>query len=92
MIIKDCFAKCDIAQQAVGNEEDDLDTEFVEVFKEFTETKEIQNEMTAEEYVDFECLAWWLTNCARKPKVPGSSPVASYVKRWAHCSNSPANV
>ena len=25
--------------------------------------------------------AWWLATCARKPKVPGSSPAASYVQR-----------
>ena len=25
-------------------------------------------------------VAWWLATCARKPKVPGSSPVASYGK------------
>ena len=23
-------------------------------------------------------VAWWLATCARKPKVPGSSPAASY--------------
>ena len=26
-------------------------------------------------------LAWWLATCARTPKVPGSSPAASYVQR-----------
>ena len=26
-------------------------------------------------------VAWWLATCARKPKVPGSSPAASYVQR-----------
>ena len=26
-------------------------------------------------------VAWWLETCARKPKVPGSSPAASYVQR-----------
>ena len=30
--------------------------------------------------------------CARKPKVSGSGPAASYVQRWALCSNRPANV
>ena len=34
----------------------------------------------------------WLANCARKRKVPGSSPDASYVQRWTPCSNRPANV
>ena len=29
---------------------------------------------------------------ARKPKVPGSNPAASYVQRWAVCSNCLANV
>ena len=26
-------------------------------------------------------VAWWLATCARKPKVPGSSPAASYAQR-----------
>ena len=26
-------------------------------------------------------IAWWLATCARKPKVPGSIPAASYVQR-----------
>ena len=26
-------------------------------------------------------VALWLATCARKPKVPGSSPAASYVQR-----------
>ena len=26
-------------------------------------------------------VAWWLATCARNPKVPGSSPTASYVQR-----------
>ena len=26
-------------------------------------------------------VAWWLATCARKPKVPGSSPAATYVQR-----------
>ena len=26
-------------------------------------------------------VAWWLATFARKPKVPGSSPAASYVQR-----------
>ena len=38
------------------------------------------------------CVAQWLATCARKPKVPGSSPAASYAQRWALCSNHPANV
>ena len=37
-------------------------------------------------------VAWWLATCARKPKVPGSSPAASYAQRWAARSNRPANV
>ena len=37
-------------------------------------------------------VAWWLATCAWKPKVPGSSPAASYVQRWALCSNRPANI
>ena len=34
----------------------------------------------------------WLANCALKPRVTCSSPVAGYVQRWALCSNRPANV
>ena len=26
-------------------------------------------------------VAWWLATCAWKPKVPGSSPAASYAQR-----------
>ena len=26
-------------------------------------------------------ITWWLATCARKPKVPGSSPAASYMQR-----------
>ena len=37
-------------------------------------------------------VAYWLATYARKPKVPGSSPAASYVQRWTLCSNRPANV
>ena len=37
-------------------------------------------------------VAQWLGTCAWKPKVPGSSPAANYVQRWALCSNRPANV
>ena len=33
-----------------------------------------------------------IATCARNPKVPGSSPAASYVQRWALCSNRLANV
>ena len=29
----------------------------------------------------------WPSTCARKPKVPGSSPAACYEQRWALCSN-----
>ena len=36
-------------------------------------------------------VAWWLAACAWKPKVPGSSPAASYVQRYALCSNRLAN-
>ena len=34
----------------------------------------------------------WFATSAQKPKVPGSSPVANYVQKWALCSNCPANV
>ena len=30
--------------------------------------------------------------CDRKPKVPSTSPAASYVQGWALCGNRPANV
>ena len=36
--------------------------------------------------------AQYHATCARKPKVPGSNPAASYVQKWASCSNHPANV
>ena len=29
----------------------------------------------------------WLATCTWKPKVPSLSPAASYVQRWAFCSN-----
>ena len=32
------------------------------------------------------------STCTWKSKVPGSSLAASYVQRWALCSNHPANV
>ena len=37
-------------------------------------------------------VASWLATCARKLKVPSSSPATSYVQRWAPCSNRPLNV
>ena len=37
-------------------------------------------------------VVWWLATCARKSKVPGSGPAASYVQKWALRSNRPANV
>ena len=37
-------------------------------------------------------VAWWLATCTLKPKVPGSNLAASYVQRWAVCSNFLANV
>ena len=37
-------------------------------------------------------VASWLATCAWNPKVLGLSPAASYVQRWALCSNRPANV
>ena len=33
------------------------------------------------------CVAQWLAISARKPKVTGSSPAASYAQRWASCNN-----
>ena len=36
--------------------------------------------------------AKWLDTCAQKPKVSGSNPAATYVQRWALCSNCPADV
>ena len=35
---------------------------------------------------------WWPATWARKWKVPGSSSAATYMERWALCSNGPANV
>ena len=37
-------------------------------------------------------IAQWLPICASKPNVPGWSLGASYVQRWALCSNCQANV
>ena len=37
-------------------------------------------------------VASWLVTCTRKPKVPGSDLVATYVQRWALCINRLANV
>ena len=34
----------------------------------------------------------WFATCARKPKVPGSSPATIYAQRWALWSNRRANV
>ena len=34
----------------------------------------------------------WLASCARISKVPGSSPAASYVQRWALCVHHVADV
>ena len=49
--IKNCFVKCGIVEQTVeGN--DELDEEFDYLFKELT--GEIVNDMTADEYVDFD--------------------------------------
>ena len=52
--IKNCFAKCDIVQQVVENDECELDDEFGELFKELTEMNEAENGFTAEEYIDFD--------------------------------------
>ena len=52
--IKNCFAKCDIVQQVVENDECELDDEFAELFKELTEMNEAENGFTAEEYIDFD--------------------------------------
>ena len=54
MTIKNCFAKCGTVQQVAENDEADLNEEFAKLFKKLTETNEIENEMTAEEYVDFD--------------------------------------
>ena len=37
-------------------------------------------------------FTWNRCSLILKPKVPGSSPAAGYVQRWALCSNRPANV
>ena len=31
-------------------------------------------------FENLERVVWWLATCARKPKVPGSNPTASYVQ------------
>ena len=37
-------------------------------------------------------LAQWLATCARKLKIPGTSPADSYVRRWLLLINRQANV
>ena len=37
-------------------------------------------------------VVWWLATCTWKPKVPGLISAATYVQRWALCSNCLANL
>ena len=52
--IRNCFAKCGILEQTAENDDAELDGEFAELFKELTEMDEIENDLTADGYIDFE--------------------------------------
>ena len=52
--IRNCFAKCGILEQTAENDDAELDGEFPELFKELTEMDEVENDLTADGYIDFE--------------------------------------
>ena len=52
--IRNCFAKCGIAQHVVENDESELNGEFAELFKELTEINEAENNFTVKKYIDFD--------------------------------------
>ena len=52
--IRNCFAKCGILEQTAENDDAELDGEFVELFKELAEMDEVENDLTADGYIDFE--------------------------------------
>ena len=52
--IRNCFAKCGILEQTAENDDAELDGEFAELFKELTERDEVENDLTADGYIDFE--------------------------------------
>ena len=52
--IRNCFAKCGILEQTAENDDAELDGEFAELFKELTEMDEVENDLTADGYIDFE--------------------------------------
>ena len=52
--IRNCFAKCGILAQTAENDDAELDGEFAELLKELTEMDEVENDLTADGYIDFE--------------------------------------
>ena len=52
--IGNCFAKCGILEQTAENDDAELGGEFAELFKELTEMDEVENDLTADGYIDFE--------------------------------------
>ena len=52
--IRNCFAKCGILEQTAENDDAEFDGEFAELFKELTEMDEVENDLTADGYIDFE--------------------------------------
>ena len=60
--IKNCFSKCGFNKKALESEDDLVDEEFLELFKELTDSED--SEMTAEEYIDF-----YIETCASVPVI-----------------------
>ena len=52
--IRNFFAKCGILEQTAEHDDAELDGEFAELFKELTEMDEVENDVTADGYIDFE--------------------------------------
>ena len=69
--IRNCFAKCGILKQTAENDDAELDGEFAELFKELTEMDEVENDLTADGYIDFEIN---VTSC--------HSPINSEMVDW----------
>ena len=61
-------------------------------FLDQNEQKEDPMKMNSDNFQIQKWISQTVATCAGKPKVPSSSPAASYVQRWALCSNRPAVV
>ena len=59
--IKNCFSKCGFNKATSEIEDDEVDAEFNELFKEFTEAN---SGITAEEYIDFD-----IETCTSAPMI-----------------------